>query len=160
MMHAFEIIQLPQTILVGCSAEMSYSNHQPALLWQKLMPFRNRILNKTNEDLYSVEIYPSGFFNEFNAQRLFTKIAGIPVTQLSPLPDGLGVFEIPAGSYARFVYQGTAQGAAEFYNTIFTKTLPMVGLKVDERPHVAIMGEKYRHNDPSSEEFILIPIIA
>jgi AraC family transcriptional regulator len=29
---------------------------------------------------------------------------------------------------------------------------------LDQRPHVEVMGEKYKNNDPDSEEEIWIPI--
>jgi len=65
---------------------------------------------------------------------------------------------LPAGLYAVFLYKGSVTGIAEFYQNIFTKWLPTAGFDVDQRPHVEIMGEKYKNNDPSSEEEIWIPV--
>lgn len=36
--------------------------------------------------------------------------------------------------------------------------IPSSAYEVDQRPHVEILTEKYKHNDPNSEEEIWIPV--
>jgi len=159
-MPEFERIVFPGVVLVAATATMNFSNHFPAPLWQKLMPLRNKIQNIIGDELYSAEIFPSDFFRAFNPTANFTKVAGIPVGSALVVPEGLEVVTIPSGLYARFLYKGTNAGAAQFYNTIFTDVLPAAGIKIDNRPHLAIMDHRYKKDDPNSEEFILIPIQA
>lgn len=56
------------------------------------------------------------------------------------------------------VFKGTTADAPAFYNAIFTQWLPANAYMVDDRPHFAVMGAKYKHNDPESEEEIWIPV--
>jgi AraC family transcriptional regulator len=45
-----------------------------------------------------------------------------------------------------------------FMNYIFMEWLPQSNYQLDNRPHFQILGEKYKHNQPDSEEEVWIPI--
>jgi AraC family transcriptional regulator len=45
-----------------------------------------------------------------------------------------------------------------FFTYIFTRWLPASGYQLDNRPHFEILGDKYKNNDPESEEEIWIPV--
>jgi AraC family transcriptional regulator len=62
------------------------------------------------------------------------------------------------GLYAVFLYKGAASAAAPFYQYIFQTWFPNSEYLLDNRPHFEILGEKYKNNDPASEEEIWIPI--
>jgi AraC family transcriptional regulator len=74
------------------------------------------------------------------------------------VPDGMETLTAPGGLYAVFLYQGPANAAPETYQYIFGTWLPTSDYALDNRPHFAVMGEKYKNNDPSSEEELWIPI--
>jgi AraC family transcriptional regulator len=61
------------------------------------------------------------------------------------------------GLYAVFNYKGLNTDNRIFIH-IFTEWLPSSGYVLDERPHFEILGEKYKNNDPESEEEIWIPV--
>ena len=44
------------------------------------------------------------------------------------------------------------------YGFIFNDWLPSSKYVLDTRPHFAVMGSKYRNNDPDSEEELWIPV--
>ncbi|MGK2861531.1 MAG: GyrI-like domain-containing protein [Chitinophagaceae bacterium] len=44
------------------------------------------------------------------------------------------------------------------FSYIFNTWLPPSGYDLDNRPHFEILGEKYKNDDPLSEEEIWIPI--
>ncbi len=67
-------------------------------------------------------------------------------------------FLFPGGLYAIFIYKGPASEGPETYRYIFEIWLPESGYNLDNRPHFAVMGEKYRNNDPRSEEELWIPV--
>jgi AraC family transcriptional regulator len=67
-------------------------------------------------------------------------------------------FELPGGLYAVFLYRGDARSASVFFQYIFGTWLPNSGYEPDDRPHFEVLGEKYKNNDPDSEEQIWIPI--
>ncbi|SMP20787.1 GyrI-like small molecule binding domain-containing protein [Muriicola jejuensis] len=73
------------------------------------------------------------------------------------VPSGMDEVVIPPGLYALFLYKGPSSDRAVF-QYIFNTWLPGSGYELDDRPHYEILGEKYRNNDPESEEEIWIPI--
>jgi AraC family transcriptional regulator len=56
-----------------------------------------------------------------------------------------------------FYYKGSSTDTRIFQH-IFETWLPQSGYELDNRPHFEVLGEKYRNNDPESEEDIYIPI--
>ena len=149
---------LRQKQLVGLYSEMSFANNKTKELWQTFMPRRKEIQNSINNDLYSLEIYSPGFFDNFNPAKRFQKWAAIEVTNFEEVPDDMSTLLIPAGQYAIFIHRGTAGEAAKTYRFIFETWMPGSGFAIDDRPHFAVMGEKYKNDDPESEEEIWIPV--
>lgn len=149
---------LKEKKLVGKRIKMSFSNNRTFELWRGLMPRRKEITNSIGSDLYSIEIYGPGFFSNFNPAGEFEKWAAVEVTDFSAVPDNMESITIPAGLYAVFVYQGPASAASNLYQHILADWLPNSGFRLDTRPHLAVMGAKYKNEDPASEEEIWIPI--
>ncbi len=152
---------LPEKKLVGMYKRMSFAAHEPRALWQALMPRRKEITNRVGNALYSLEVYDSpDFFINFSPTALFTKWAAVEVTDYSAVPEGMDTLLIPAGWYALFIHHGPNSDAAKTYNDIFETWLPASGYLLHHRPHVAVMGDKYKANDAASEEEIWIPVVA
>ncbi len=145
--------------LVGRHRRMSFSRNTTPQLWQDFMPLRHEIACATGSDLYSVEIYnDTCFFSHFSPDREFEKWAAIRVTGFQDIPDGMDPLTIPDGLYAVFVYHGKASEAAGTYQAIFASWLPSSSYVLDDRPHFALMGDKYKNEDPDSEEELWIPV--
>ena len=146
-------------ILVGIRTRMTLAGNTTARLWQSFMPRRNEIKNKTGSDLFSVEIYDETTdINSFNAGTGFEKWAAVEVSSPDEIPAGLETFVLPGGLYAVFTYRGAANDFADTFRYIFGTWLPASIYMLDARPHFEIMGEKYKGNEPDSEEDIWIPI--
>lgn len=122
------------------------------------MPRRKEIQNSVGIELYSIEVYPASFFNSVYPGAAFEKWAAIEVKNYDVIPDGMETITSPEGVYAVFVHRGPASAGPKTYQYIFGTWLPQSEYLVDERPHFAIMGEKYKHEDPDSEEELWIPI--
>jgi AraC family transcriptional regulator len=122
------------------------------------MSEKKNITQVVGNELCSVEIYDSTFFENFDPMKSYEKWAAVEVTSLESVPVHLEQLIIPEGLYAIFLYKGLASEAATFYRYIFQAWLPASGFVLDDRPHMAIMGDKYRRDDPFSEEEILIPV--
>lgn len=144
--------------LAGVHREMTFASHDPSVLWQMLMPERKKLISLSDPNLYSVEIYPDGFFRDFSPMRPFQKWAAIQKPETSELPDFFNELIVPEGLYAVFTYKGSAKNAAAFYREIFEIWLPDSGYLPDDRPHLAIMNGHYNRDDETSEEEILIPV--
>lgn len=150
---------LPEKKLVGKRLRMSFADNRTRELWQSLMPRKKKIRNSIASGLYSVEIYDDlSFFDNFNPEQDFEKWAAIEVSNFDSVPDELEILNLPRGLYAVFTHQGTASEAPKTYQYIFQTWLPKSDFLLDGRPHFALMGEKYKNDDPNSEEEVWIPI--
>ena len=149
---------LPERKLVGKRLTMSFSNNLTPVLWRSFMPRRREILNAVGTELYSLQIYPPGFFEQFNPQTEFEKWAATQVTDFAAVPTDMEALTLPGGLYAVFLHRGAANAAPTTFQYIHGTWLPHSAYKLDDRPHFELLGEKYKNDDPSSEEEFWIPI--
>jgi len=144
--------------LAGKHAVLTFNHHTPEPLWQSFMPHVKNIHNKVGHVLYSLEVYPPNFFNPFDPSTPFTKWAAVEVVDYEEMLPELEQLVVPAGQYAVFIHRGPSGEAAKTYEFIFREWLPASAYQLDERPHFAVMDERYKKDDPTSEEEIWIPI--
>lgn len=137
---------------------MSYADNKTFELWSSFMPRRKELKSEIGEDLYSVQNYPEGFYEQFKFDRIFEKWACIEASETEVIPQGMERIQIPEGKYAVFIFKGTNDQASEFFKSIFYQWLPQSDYILDLRPHFEILGKNYKNNDPNSEEEIWIPI--
>ena len=142
----------------GRRITMSFAENRTRELWQGFMPLRREIADAVGMELYSVEVYPADFFDAFDPEAAFEKWAAVEVASFDALPEGLETLTAPAGLYAVFPHRGPASEAIITYTYIFQNWLPASEYRLDDRPHFAVMGEKYKNEDPDSEEEIWIPV--
>ncbi|MCB0376226.1 MAG: GyrI-like domain-containing protein, partial [Sinomicrobium sp.] len=137
----------------------SFAHNRTQELWQRFMKHRAAIPNVRGTELYSVEIFGDPrFFERFDPNHAFEKWAAVEVQDLNNIPDELEGLTLPSGMYAVFNYKGKSSEAGPTYQYIFTEWLPASGLLLDNRPHFALMGDKYKNDDPDSEEELWVPI--
>ncbi|MEZ2414446.1 GyrI-like domain-containing protein [Muriicola sp. E247] len=147
----------PLRRLIGLRRLMSVTNNKTGELWQHFMPRRGEIQNRNTSDVLSVNLYGKEYFAEFNPDREFEKWAVTEVSANTDIPPDMDTLEIPSGLYAVFNYKGLSTDNS-IYQEIFSEWLPNSDYLLDHRPHFEILGEKYRNNDPDSEEEIWIPV--
>jgi AraC family transcriptional regulator len=145
--------------LIGKKLQMSVINDRTMELWQSFMPRRKEITNVENDFLYSVQVFESEkYFERFSPEIEFEKWAAVEIAEFTNIPESMEMLEIPEGLYAVFNYTGPANAALPFFQYIFQTWIPESEYSVDNRPHLALMGEKYRGNNPDSEEEIWVPV--
>jgi AraC family transcriptional regulator len=144
--------------LIGKRIKMSFSQNKTFELWRSFMPARKEIKNHTGSDLFSIEVYPPLFFTHFSPETEFEKWAAVEVTDFNMVPVSMDTITVPGGLYAVFLYKGPASAGSNIYQYILGTWLPDSVFSLDNRPHFALMGEKYKNEDPSSEEEFWIPI--
>ncbi|RAK02673.1 AraC family transcriptional regulator [Larkinella arboricola] len=150
---------LPEKKLVGKRLRMSFANDRTGELWRSFMPRRKEIVNPVTTDLFSLQVYEKPFdYNTFTPTAEFEKWALVEVADFNHVPDGLETVILPDGLYAVFLYKGLPSEFAETFHYIFGTWLPASNYVLDHRPHFEVLGEKYRNNDPDSEEEIWVPI--
>lgn len=144
--------------LIGKYILMSFIENKTFQLWNGFMPRREEIKNTIDTNLYSLEVFPVGHFDNFDPNDTFQKWAAIEVHDFDEIPSEMETLIIPTGLYAVFIHNGPASDAHITYHSIFVEWLPNSEYTVDDRPHFAIMGKNYIKDDPNSEEEIWIPI--
>jgi len=151
------ITNLQEKKLVGIAKQMSLVNNKTGLLWAQFAPKIKDIKNRVSEDKISLQMYPTDYYANFKPTTEFTKWATVEVVNFdSKLPE-LNTLLLESGLYAVFDYKGSSSDTS-IYEYIFFNWLPNSKYKVDNRPHFEILGNKYKNNDPNSEEEIWIPI--
>ncbi len=154
-----QIKTLPETKLIGLTLNMSIAANKTGLLWSTFMPRRKEISNPVSSDFYSVQVYPEGFsFSNFDMHATFDKWATLPVTHFEYIPEGMQTLTVPEGLYAVFYFKGSLAEAPRVFQYIFGEWLPGSDYLLDNRPHFEVLGDKYKNNDPDSEEEIWIPV--
>lgn len=143
--------------LISKSLMMNLIENKTAQLWQSFGPRIKEITNRVTNDKISLQIYPENYFKQFNPKTEFTKYACVEVTDYNDLPNDLETLDLEAGLYAVFNYKGSSADKSIF-QYIFSEWLPNSDFYLDHRPHFEVLGEKYKNNDPNSEEEIWIPI--
>ena len=136
---------------------MSFADYKPSELWKRFMPRRREIINTLSNDLISMAVYRSDHFSDFKATNEFEKWATVEVPDFDNVPVEMETFTLPGGLYAVFDYKGLNTDHSIF-EYIFTSWLPGSDYVLDDRPHFDVLGEKYKNNDPASEEEIWIPV--
>jgi AraC family transcriptional regulator len=110
-----------------------------------------------NAALLSLQVYESSYFTSFNPNNKFEKWAAIEVSDFGSVPEEIDSFTLTSGLYAVFKYKGLSTDD-RIFQYIFMTWLPNSTYQLDSRPHFEILGERYKNNDPNSEEEIWIPV--
>lgn len=149
---------LPERKLIGKHLTMSIAGNRNFELWKSFMPARKEIWNSVSTELFSIKVYDKSIrIENLDHNTVFEKWAALEVADFGSIPDGMDAFVLPEGLYAVFHYKGLSTDDTLF-RYIFGTWLPASEYVLDNRPHFEILGEKYKNNDPDSEEEICIPV--
>ncbi len=153
-----KIETLQKKKLVGNNLEMSLIDNKTFELFSSFMPNKKNIQNTIGQDIYEISTYDADYFKSFNPNNPFEKWASLEVSEFGYIPDGMKTHTIEGGLYAVFNYKGMAQDFREFIGAIFMQWIPKSKYLLDSRQHFNVLGDKYKHNHPDSEEEVWIPI--
>ena len=150
---------LTEKKLVGKRMKMTFSNNKTGELWKNFMQRRKEIKNNLTSELISMQVYDQSFdFEIFDQDAPFEKWAAVEVLNFDSIPKEMETFTLPGGLYAIFVHKGAVSSGPETFRYIFGTWLPNSEYSLDNRPHFEIIGERYKNEDPDSEEEVWIPI--
>ena len=143
--------------LIGRRRTMRFSDYKIGELWRTFSPRRKEITNNLTNDLISLVIYKPNHFKDFKPTNEFERWAAVEVANFDYIPAEMETFILHGGLYAVFDYKGLNTDKSIF-QYIFETWLPTSEYDLDNRPHFEVLGDKYKNNDPKSEEEIWIPI--
>ncbi|WP_423998494.1 GyrI-like domain-containing protein [Maribacter sp. IgM3_T14_3] len=152
------IVGLKSKNLVGLSQEMSLVDNTTFELWKNFRAHSKKVLDSSSNDFISLQEYPKDYFQVFSPAKKFVKWACVEVVNFDSVPEEMNRLVLEAGLYAVFNYKGTAQNAQAFFQYIYGEWIPKSKYNLDDRPHFEVLGDKYKNNDPDSEEEVWIPI--
>jgi len=158
MKQAPKIVALKEKKIIGKCIKMSLIENKTVELFSSFMPKRKDIKNVVTTDLFEVLIYDNEYFKNFSPSNTFVKWACIEVENYNTLPEGMKTLNLVSGLYAVFNYKGLAKDFGVFMSYIYSNWLPESKYKLDHRAHFNVLGNKYKHNHPESEECVWIPI--
>ncbi len=151
------IVQLEEKKLIGKRLKMNLIHDRTGDLWSNFAPRIKEIKHTVSSDKISMQLYGDDFHSNFNPNNEFEKWAAVEVSNFDSVPKEMETFLLPGGQYAVFDYKGLSSDGSIF-QYIFSNWLPESEYNLDQRPHFEMLGDKYRNNDPESEEEIWIPI--
>jgi len=149
--------QLEPTKLIGVSSEMSRANDQTPQLWQRFMPRRQTVLNRTSQDFMSMQVYPNGPKQIADSLAMFTKWAVVQVENFDAVPQGMDTYSLSGGLYAVFQHNGPATDLRTAMY-IFQDWLPQSDYVLDDREHFEVLPPDYKALDPNAHEEFWIPV--
>jgi AraC family transcriptional regulator len=150
---------LAEKKLVGRRIRATLSDKKIFELWHSFMPRRKEIKNIKTHDLFSILVYDKYLnFKSFNQDTEFEKWAAMEVTDFDTIPNEMESYILTGGLYAVFLHNGAASTGPKTFKYIFETWLPNSDYLLDNRPQFEILGEKYKNEDPTSEEEVWIPI--
>ncbi|MDD8016911.1 MAG: GyrI-like domain-containing protein [Bacteroidota bacterium] len=153
------IEKISEKKLIGKRLKMTLSNDRTSELWQSFMPDRKEIKNNLSADLFCLQIFDEFFdFKDFNQDTEFEKWAAVEVSDFNKIPVEMKTRTLKGGMYAVFIHKGLASDFHKTFQFIFSSWLPKSEYELDQREHFELLGDKYKNNDPSSEEEVWIPI--
>ncbi|RZJ33188.1 MAG: AraC family transcriptional regulator, partial [Flavobacterium sp.] len=117
--------------LVGIRLAMSFTDNRTFELWNRFMPIANAIQNRIGSDLISMQLYPDGFFDNFDPNATFYKWAAVEVSEFATIPPELETYLLPAGLYSVFLYKGRAADASATFKFILGPWMAGSGYKLD-----------------------------
>jgi AraC family transcriptional regulator len=135
-----------------------FSIGTPAL-WRAFKPRVREFCQPGPRDFYSVRIYPDGMpMSQLTPATVYEEWAAVEVGDSIEIPEGVERLAVPDGKYAVFTIRGGVEEFTAVAREIYVSWLPDSGHIADDRPHFSVMGEKYIHGDPMSEEELWVPI--
>jgi len=145
--------------IIGNRLEMTTARDRSAELWRGFMPNRKHIQHSVNDDVLSIQLFPSTpDFTKTNSDEPYTNWAGKEVSEIENIPAGMDTLTIEEGDYAVFLHKGTAADFPATATYIFGQWLPNSGYQVDNRPFFQVIKPGYKPDDPASEEEMYVPV--
>ena len=156
-----KIVDLGEITVVGMQSLIHSKCNVIAKLWERFVPRDKEITHVAAQpqaafglSFEMVEI-PSEQEKEF----LFFYLAGLAVSSIEDIPEGMTYKRVPAHKYAKFTHRGLLTKLDETYKYIFYKWLPASGYTYDGAAcDLEWYDGRFKLDNEDSEFDIYVPI--
>lgn len=88
----------------------------------------------------------------------FRYLAGVEVTQVEEVPEGMTVWQIPTQEYAVFPHCGDVETMGETYQAIYASWLPESGYEAVYAHDFELYNEEFHPGESDSKCYIYVPV--
>ena len=140
---------------VGLKTRTALSQEAIVSLWRSFMPKLKTIQGRIDSDLIALQDYRRS--DPKDPTSAFDMWALTKVRVGTTAPTSLQMLDVSGGLYAIFLLKG--HDVTGLMDEIMNEWLPTSDYMLDNsRPHFQVMGDKYKNNQPDSEEDFYIPL--
>lgn len=151
-----QIVEKPPLTVVGLETAFIHALSPDATnievigpLWGRFIPRANEIQRRTGEAMYGV-IYAMPEAQRSHPDELMY-LAGVAVSGVGELSDGMTSRTVPAGTFAVFIHRGPIQGIRETVSAIYRDWLPQSSYEHSEIADVELYDHRFCVDSPDSE---------
>lgn len=160
------IVERKKTILIGmeCTTTLNENRIENTLpkLWNIFSEKIDEIKNRVNDKEYfglCGEIKSFDPNIKMNDDMKFNYLAGVEVTSIEDIPEGMKVVEIPEQKYIVFTHKGELDKLQATYKAIYSKWFPNTNFELSKAYDFEFYNERFISPTNSDSELdIYIPI--
>ena len=148
-----QIISKPAFTVVGMQVHTTPVNPEIPQLWDRFAPRMDEVAN-----LAEAHVSYGLMGNYAEDMASFDYMAGVSVTSVGSLPEGMTSWEVPACTYA--VFDATIPTMGEVFGQIYNRWLATSSYHQSAPFAFEYYGEDFNPHDPNSQMSIYIPVEA
>jgi AraC family transcriptional regulator len=149
------IIEKNKCYVVGLVCKGKNENDEVSKLWNE---FNSRYSEIEDKVLPCSSFGYESYGEDFHTTGDFTYMAGVEVTSVDNIPEGMDYVEIPANKYAVFAIPAIIETLPNAICSIYSKWIPECGLKVNGCYDFEYYDETFKANDATSNIYFCVPV--
>ena len=151
-----KVVEKPQLTVVGLQTAFLHVLSPDATnvevigpLWGSFLPRANQVSHRVGDEMYGV-IYGMPKAQRSHSDELMY-VAGVAVSDVGELPEGMTSRTVPAGTFAVFIHRGPIQGIRDTVRKIYRDWLPQSGYEHAGIADVELYDHRFCLDSPDSE---------
>jgi len=143
--------------VIGMSVRTTQKENTIPQLWNRFNPLACSIKNQVVPGV-ALGICPHTDMKDFNEETEFEYIAGMEVTSLTDIPEGMLSYEVPAQRYAVFTHKGSLETLGDTYKAIYSDWFAKNDYEFKPGAEFELYDERFKFGAEDSEMDIYVPI--
>ncbi len=143
-----KVVSVSSKKVIGMEYRGKNENGEIPKLWEVFMQKYTQIKTPSSENMY-------GLYYDYDENNVFTSFAGLEVSEITSIPEGMVIKEIPSRDYAVFTFKGHISEIGAFWEKIYTEYMQKNNLVPDYGLSFELYDERFAK---SGECDIYVPI--